>query len=104
MSTLEVDVNSKTEARNFPPEDVKPIKSHITPLTTQLEDLIRPIQVYSSTQQPIIYPRAGTNASFTAAGYQPDICNIESKILKCKLSFLARTSKKFCSHCFPQNW
>ena len=53
-------------------EVIEKIGSRNAPLTKQLEDLIRLFQSLSTAQHAASYPRAGTSASFTAAGYPPD--------------------------------
>ena len=56
---IQADVNEQT-------------RSFIVPLTKQLDELTRLMQVTSSAQQSNIYPRAGICVSFSAAGYPTD--------------------------------
>ena len=48
------------------------IKSFFAPLTRQLEDLTRLIQGITTGWHPNYHPRADTNVSYSAPGYQPD--------------------------------
>ena len=74
MGYHEVDVKSETEAGNLTQADVNEhIGSYNAPLLKQLDDLTLLLQRMSSTQQPNFYLRACTGASFSSAGYPPDI-------------------------------
>ena len=71
MGAPEDNINGESKERFLAQEEVdEQIRSYNAPLTKtkQLEGLTRPIQ----GQQLNNYPRAGTSASFSAAGYQLD--------------------------------
>ena len=73
MNAPERKIAEESDARTLTQgKDNEQIRSYIAPLTDQLEDLTRLIKRMSGAQHPNKYPRAGTSASFSASGYQPD--------------------------------
>ena len=66
-------INCESEARILTQEEVdEHIKIFIAPVTRQLEDLTRLIQVSSTAHRPNLFRRTGIRVSFSAAGPSPD--------------------------------
>ena len=79
MSAHEDKVNNDSEATILTQEEVdEHIINCFTPLNKQLGDLTRLIQEMSTAHGPSHSPRAGRNASYSAAGPSCDIFFIKS--------------------------
>ena len=72
MSSREINADNESEAGILTQEEVdEQIRNYIAPLTIQLEEFIRFIQGMSTAHRLNLSPRAGTSASFSAAGPAP---------------------------------
>ena len=74
MNSPETNENEDSEMRALTQEEIdEQIKSFIAPLTRQLEDLTRLVSGMTIASHLDYYERAGTSASYSAPGDQPDI-------------------------------
>ena len=97
MGSHEDEVSSESEAPILTQEDInEQIRCYIAFQTKQLEGLVRLIQGMSSALQPNIYPRAGTSASFSAAGHPPNtISYLNTWRLLCQFSVFSTATQDF---------
>ena len=72
VDSLEINENESPKIRTLTQEVNEQIKSFVAALTRRLKDLTQLVQGMSIASHPNHYPRADTNASYSAHGYPPD--------------------------------